>query len=393
MGEEKKIEIENAEELAKYIGKLFVLQHGGYTPEKKWSYMNGKLVPYTRDAVVHVIFDVHSDVISVTVESKEDVSEFDLKIQLTKSEDELSDSVAYYTYVNSKYISYKQAWAIAYRNLKKMRKIYGEDKYIIIPYAFSGRRRNYAYTFVFPKSLLLNYANRIYNEINRLLQEEKEETTEETSEEISVEEALEGWTTPTAVGVEEIIEKAEERKEEVKREIERSFEEEVKRLGLEKVKLITFTNPTEYRFAVRRQVEALREEIEFEKDPAIIRRTRVLFYARLKNVAYRTEMGWFAYKRTREEDWKRLDEIVQKMNELANASRKIYILDVYVPKSYIREKILENIMRKRTRIRELEEKLKEIDMKTEKKVAQRVARDLKELEKEVKRLEEELKYY
>ena len=396
MGEEKKIEIENAEQLAEYIGKLIVLQRCGYTPEKKWSYSEGRLIPYSRDAPVHVFFDVHTNKIKVIIESEEDVSEFDIEVEFTIDEGKFKKepNLVYYMHIDSKYISYKQAWAIAYRNLKKLRKIYGEDKYIIIPYAFSGRRRNYAYTFVFPKSLLLNYANRIYNEISRLLQEEqKEEVTEEISVEISVEEALAGWTesVPTAVGtVEEIIEKAEEKKE----EIERSFEEEVNKLGLVRAKLVTFTNPSEYLGSSRKR-KGLLEEITFRINPEEVRKKRVLFYEALRNIAFRTDMGWVMYRKIEKEELDRLNERVEELNKLVlgRHGRAIYILDVFVPKNYIIEKLRENIMRKRARIEELEQKLREIDAETEKKVIRRLKRDLRDVQREVKRLEEELKYY
>jgi len=401
MGEEKKIEIENAEQLAEYIGKLIVLQRCGYTPEKKWSYSEGRLIPYSRDAPVHVFFDVHTNKIKVIIESEEDVSEFDIEVEFTIDEGKFKKepNLVYYMHIDSKYISYKQAWAIAYRNLKKLRKIYGEDKYIIIPYAFSGRRRNYAYTFVFPKSLLLNYANRIYNEISRLLQEEqKEEVTEEISVEISVEEALAGWTesverVPTAVGgetVEEIIEKAEERKEEVEREIE----QKIRDLNLSWAKIITFTNPSEYLGSSRKRKGHV-EEISFSTniDPERIRRLRARFYEILRRVAFRTDMGWILFRKVERENLKRVSDLVGELNNLMRTKRTVYILDVFIPKNYIKEKIEENIYRKRARIEELEQKLREIDAETEKKVVRRLKSDLKELREEVKRLEEELKYY
>ena len=107
--EEKKIEIENTEQLARYIGKLFVLQHCGHTPEKKWSYVEGKIVPYTREAPVHVFFYVFSDTIKVTIESKEDVSELEFaKGQFTTDEDEFkkNPNSIYYTYIDSWRITY-----------------------------------------------------------------------------------------------------------------------------------------------------------------------------------------------------------------------------------------------------------------------------------------------
>jgi len=405
--EEKKIEIENEEGLAKYLAKLLILQYWGDTPEKKWSYIEegkkeGKLVPYTREAPIHVFFKVYSDVIRVTIESREDVSEFDIpkgQFKFSTDEDEFrkNPNIIYYVCTESFRFTYPQAWAIAYRNTKKLKKVYGEEKYFIIPYAFATRYRRYAYVFIFPKNLLLNYANRIFSEISRLLQEEKETEVEEegTSEEITVEEALAGWTegVPTAVGgetVEEIIEKAEERKEEVEREIE----QKIRDLNLSWAKIITFTNPSEYLGSSRKRKGHV-EEISFSTniDPERIRRLRARFYEILRRVAFRTDMGWILFRKVERENLKRVSDLVGELNNLMRTKRTVYILDVFIPKNYIKEKIEENIYRKRARIEELEQKLREIDAETEKKVVRRLKSDLKELREEVKRLEEELKYY
>jgi len=118
------------------------------------------------------------------------------------------------------------------------------------------------------------------------------------------------------------------------------------RLNLTKIRLVTFDLPTEYKGAETRyskEGERVAEVKVFKKDPRVFRILRVRFYEVLRRVAYPTTMGWVIYRDDDPELLKELDDIVDELNQLSGGEKRIWIIDMYVPRDYIVQQITQYI--------------------------------------------------
>ena len=114
-------------------------------------------------------------------------------------------------------------------------------------------------------------------------------------------------------------------------ELRKIFMNYVKKQGLVPTKLIVFNLPTEYlgsKTKYRKNGEGW-EEIKILKiDPAKFRTLRKRFYDVLHKVAFKTLSGWVLRDGANLDD---LNEVIKELNELADVSRRIYIIETYMP--------------------------------------------------------------
>lgn len=130
----------------------------------------------------------------------------------------------------------------------------------------------------------------------------------------------------------------------------------IARLGLERIQLVCFDLPTEY-YSGRTEIYKDHELKYFNPYAAELRALRMAFYDALRNVAYRTPIGWSLITNA---DLSKLNKLIDKLNQVASklgVARSIQIYEVYVPRDTLRQWIHQNIQLIRMDTQKLQEKI------------------------------------
>jgi len=178
-------------------------------------------------------------------------------------------------------------------------------------------------------------------------------------------------------------------------EAERAATRLLEQLGFTRVKVITFTLPTEY---IAQDVELKRENGQvverrvLKADPAPFRAARRAFYAALHKIAWRSEVGWVAKS---DADLSVVDEWVRRFDELARkyglpaGERTVEVVEAWLPKDWVVRQLTNYIAERRAAYEKMAAKLAELKEKG--KSARRALRELEKLREELRELEEELR--
>lgn len=194
------------------------------------------------------------------------------------------------------------------------------------------------------------------------------------------------------VGEEELIREIKERLSPEK--VREFVNEYLRSQGLIQVKLVVFKLPTEYLNSTgefERSDEGWIERRVLKIDPARMRTLRKKFYNILHEVAYRVEDMWVLRGNA---DPRKLDDVLREFHEELrrygiDIYRHVRIVEAYMPRDYIVEKLSEYIEERKLALNEVVEKLRSENLKEVER--RRLQKTLTELENEVSMLMNELK--
>ena len=215
------------------------------------------------------------------------------------------------------------------------------------------------------------------------LEEKKPVTTEKKSEVLARLENLE-----------KELEEAEEKTE---KEVKVTKEDIIKYLqgqGMERIKLIVFDLPTEYRKSKTKLEKGengeWREIKILRYDPARFRSLRRKFYAILEKIAYKTSAGWALLPEIKDDHpmIKEMNKTIEELERISGVPRIVEIIETWMPKDYVIRQLEKYINAREFSLKDVEEKLKLEKLKSSEK--KRLQRRLEELSEIVKKLKQEL---
>jgi len=131
--------------------------------------------------------------------------------------------------------------------------------------------------------------------------------------------------------------------------------------GLLKVRLISFSLPTEYKGAKSKIIKSGDTIVEQKVlvNPNKIRSLRRQFYYYLKRNAWKTLGFWIFFSEVDQKDLKKINDILKALNSLTRESRVFNILEAYFPASQLEQMLSEYIREITNRKQELIQKLQE----------------------------------
>lgn len=382
----------NKSDLPEYIVKFFA-KCFRYSPDeirKTWSFDGEKLVPYNKELPVHVVFISNS-------EQTDAVEEKDLSVEISTENDietlEFKIPIEVKTVNTYKFIG-KKAWAITFSQAKKAQKE-STDK-IIIPFTYEPKKEKWRWWGLISanKADLEKVSEEIWSKIVSFVTP-RVEKREEKKEDVKIEDidsAIKEFFDEFGLAEEKAPEKKEKEEEvqEMKKEdVERVFEGYLRREGLIRRKVIVFDLPSEYlgtKTTYREENGRTVETRVLPENAKTYRTLRKYFYNTLHGIAFRTLMGWVALS---DADVSQLNPLISKLNKLSGEERKIYILEVYLPKYFVTYELAKYIEERKASLEELSAKAEEEGIKAQK--LRRIQREMRLLAKEIAQLESELK--
>lgn len=131
--------------------------------------------------------------------------------------------------------------------------------------------------------------------------------------------------------------------------------------GLLKVRLISFSLPTEYKGAKSKIIKSGDTIVEQKVlvNPNKIRSLRRQFYYYLKRNAWKTLGFWIFFSEVDQKDLKKINDILKALNSLTRESRVFNILEAYFPADTLEQMLSEYIREITNRKQELTRKLQE----------------------------------
>jgi cell division protein FtsB len=407
----------------------------GESREKHYSYdpSKMKIVPYSRDLSLGIHLQGKIEKLDNELTTNINNVEFTargkivFKVELnTKSEVvEEQFEIPVYMHIVTGWKDEKQAWAIAYANIRKY-KLDQVQNFKVFPHFYYGYKGRLKHSKMLLIALSLADLQRIeqwFNEqkVKLLVSTAVTPATASTSasEEVRVEmlerelqelrepEVIEiKPAEPTAVTAQQVqpqrahyctdkeYEKLKREVEELREIVENKFDEWARRQGLVKLKLVVFRLPTEYlgsktQYSKTEDGKIIESKV-LSVNPTVARSLRTKFYDILHETAFKIYDMW-ALKH--DADIKKLDEIMYTINEtfrdILAGERAVTLVDTYFPRDYVINALTKHIEERKATMSEVYEKLNRVEKAREK---SRLLRELEELKAEIEALESELKY-
>ncbi len=204
--------------------------------------------------------------------------------------------------------------------------------------------------------------------------EEEKEREKEFEEMTGIPVTKEGW----------------EEYKEKKKEMQERIEKQTMPSNLQKVKIICFDLPSEYRgsqtsfdYKNRHAVIKFSEKVDITK----VRTLRRQFYRLLNQFAWRSMVGWILM---RDADLSKLDDVITMLNNEFGERRVIYLVEAYLPKDTVVEWLEYYIAEVKAKAEELENKMNE--KADDQKALRRLKSEWKKTMELIKRLYDEMKY-
>lgn len=194
------------------------------------------------------------------------------------------------------------------------------------------------------------------------------------------------------VSADELIKIVEERLDPER--IRKFVDDYLRREGLIKVRLVIFKLPTEYlmsKGSFEKTDEGWVEKRLLKIDPARMRTLRKKFYNVLHEIAYRVDDMWALRG---DADVKPINDVLNEFHEELKSYgldiyRSVRIVESYMPRDYVVEKLAEYIEERKMALKEIADKLSMGTLKAMER--KRLEKEIAEVEDEIRKLMDELK--